>query len=175
MVIAPNDEARVQPTEATTISGAARPRAEGFMAIALAAARRAGLAGEVPIGACLVRGDRVIASGANSIIASLDITAHAEMNLIREACEQLRTLRLDGCELYVTVEPCGMCLAACHYAHINRVVFGARLADLHALTGDELPGPDSRPPGGDPTLIGDCLRADSLALLQAWAARRTPG
>lgn len=139
---------------------------------ALEAARRAGLAGEPPIGACLVRGGVVLASASNCVISELDITAHAEMTVIRDACRRERTLELAGCELYVTVEPCPMCLAASHYAGISRIIHGATLEDLDALTGGELlAGLRGSQPGG-PLVEGDCLRAESLALLKAWAHGR---
>jgi tRNA(Arg) A34 adenosine deaminase TadA len=138
---------------------------------ALEAARRAGLAGEPPIGACLVRGGDVLGAASNSVISALDITAHAEMTLIRDACRRERTLDLAGCELYVTVEPCPMCLAASHYAGIGRIVFGATLEDLHALTGGELiSGLRGSQPGG-PRVEGGCLREESLVLLRSWAGR----
>jgi guanine deaminase len=148
--------------------------ADAPMRRALEAARRAGLAGEPPIGACLVRAGEVIGSASNAVISALDITAHAEMTLIRDACRRERTLDLGGCELYCTVEPCPMCLAASHYAGIGRIVFGATLEDLHALTGGELlSGLRGSLPGG-PLVEGGRLRAESLALLRAWAGRGRP-
>lgn len=149
---------------------AAAPAAsdETWMRTALEAARRAGLAGEPPIGACLVRNGKLVATASNCVISSLDITAHAEIALIREACRRERTLDLSGGVLYVTVEPCPMCLAASHYARIDRIVYGASLADLHALTGAELmPGHAAVDAG--PGRTGGCLRGDALALLQRWA------
>ncbi len=141
---------------------------ETCMRLALEAARRAGLAGEPPIGACLVRDGKVLATASNCVISSLDITAHAEIALIRDACRRQRTLDLSGCELYVTVEPCPMCYAASHYARIGRIVYGASLEELHALTGAELLTPREAPMGG-PVLSGGCLRQDALALLRNWA------
>jgi tRNA(Arg) A34 adenosine deaminase TadA len=148
---------------------AQRSADESAMRRALAAARRAGLAGEPPIGACLVRNGSVLATASNSVISSLDITAHAEINLIRDACRRERALDLAGCELFTTVEPCPMCLAASHYARIGRIVFGASLGDLHALTGAEMLAVPVMAPGG-PMLSGGCLREESLALLRAWCA-----
>lgn len=145
---------------------------EGYMGIALEVARRATLAGEPPIGACLVREGLVLATASNSVISELDITAHAEMNLIRDACRRQRALDLSGCELYVTVEPCPMCFAASHYARIGRIVFGAGLDDLHAITGSEMLGNASRWSASAPVLSGGCLRSESLALLQSWAGGR---
>ena len=92
----------------------------GHMAVALEQARLALLAGEAPVGACLVDGDGVIAAR-NGVIGGPDPTAHAELNVIREAARQRRCLGFAGARLYVTVEPCAMCLAACHYAGIDEI------------------------------------------------------
>lgn len=141
---------------------------ERHMRVALEAARRAGLAGEPPIGACIVRDGAVIATAANCVVSSLDVTAHAEVAAIREACRRERSLDLSGCELYVTVEPCPMCRAASHYAGIGRIVCGATLEDFDALTGEELVDRA----GAGPVVEPGCLREESLVLLRAWAERR---
>jgi tRNA(adenine34) deaminase len=138
-----------------------------FMAAALAAARRALLAGEPPVGACLVLGGEVLATGANSVIGSVDVTAHAEINVIRQATARLRSTTLADADLYVTVEPCAMCLGACHYAGIARVFYGASLADLNGVTGNEfLPAPVAA--AALPELRGGIMRSESLVLLGAW-------
>ncbi len=95
------------------------------MARALAAAESARAAGEVPVGAVLVRGDEVIATGFNHPIGGHDPSAHAEMVALRAAAQTLENYRLPGCELYVTLEPCLMCAGAIMHARIARVVFGA--------------------------------------------------
>ncbi len=138
---------------------------------AIEAARWGMAAGEPPIGACLVRNGEAIATAHNSVVSTLDITAHAEIVVIREACQSLRALDLSESHLYVTVEPCAMCLGACHYAGISRVIFGARLADIDALTGNELGAPDSQlVAGGNATteMLGDFMRNDCLDLLGQW-------
>jgi guanine deaminase len=147
----------------------ATARDEQFMRSAIEMARRGLLAGEPPIGACLVRDGDAIATLSNAVIGELDITAHAEMRVIREACRQLRTLRLDGCRLFVTVEPCPMCMAACHYAGVSEVIFGASMADLNALTGTELMHETGHPPSL--AMSGGCLGDESRALLAQWSAR----
>ncbi|MGH8822727.1 MAG: tRNA adenosine(34) deaminase TadA, partial [Rhodoferax sp.] len=81
--------------------------------------------GEVPVGAVLVRDGQVIATGRNSPIAAQDPTAHAEINALRAAARVLGNYRLDGCELFVTLEPCAMCAGAMLHARLKRVVFGA--------------------------------------------------
>jgi len=97
-----------------------------FMALAQAAAEEARAAGEVPVGAVLVRGEEVIATGFNHPIGAHDPSAHAEMVALRAAAQALENYRLPGCELYVTLEPCLMCAGAIMHARIARVVFGAR-------------------------------------------------
>lgn len=97
-----------------------------FMALAQAAAEEARAAGEVPVGAVLVRGDEVIAKGFNHPIGAHDPSAHAEMVALRAAAQAVENYRLPGCELYVTLEPCLMCAGAIMHARIARVVFGAR-------------------------------------------------
>ncbi|KND61672.1 tRNA-specific adenosine-34 deaminase [Candidatus Burkholderia verschuerenii] len=95
------------------------------MAIAQATAEDARRAGEVPVGAVIVRGDDVIATGFNHPIRGHDPSAHAEMVALRAAAQALQNYRLPGCELYVTLEPCLMCAGAIMHARIARVVFGA--------------------------------------------------
>jgi tRNA(adenine34) deaminase len=96
-----------------------------FMRLALKAARDAQAAGEVPVGAVLVRGDEVIAVGANRPIAGCDPTAHAEIEALRAGGKALNSYRLTGATLYVTLEPCVMCASAIVHARIARLVFGA--------------------------------------------------
>ena len=95
------------------------------MVMALEEAKRAGEEGEVPVGAVLVSGGRVIARGRNRPIAMSDPTAHAEILVLRGAATQVGNYRLPGCTLYVTVEPCIMCAGALLQARIGRLVFGA--------------------------------------------------
>jgi tRNA(adenine34) deaminase len=97
----------------------------GFMQLALRQAQAAAEAGEVPVGAVVVRAGQVIASGHNAPLASHDPTAHAEVNAIRAAAQALGNYRLDDCTLYVTLEPCAMCSGAALHARFKRVVFGA--------------------------------------------------
>lgn len=95
------------------------------MAQALAQARRAVAAGEVPVGAVLVHHGEVIGVGHNAPIAAHDPSAHAEIMALREAASKLGNYRLDNCELFVTLEPCAMCSGAMLHARLKRVVFGA--------------------------------------------------
>ena len=103
----------------------ARPRAS-HMLDALAEAEAAGARGEVPIGAVVVASDgTVLARAGNRARELADPTAHAELLAIREACRVLRSERLEGADLYVTLEPCPMCAAAISFARIRRLYFGA--------------------------------------------------
>ena len=95
------------------------------MARALALAREAAEAGEVPVGAVVLRGGEVVGEGHNAPRASRDPTAHAEMVAIRRASERLGRERLDGCEIWVTLEPCAMCAGAIAHARIARLYYAA--------------------------------------------------
>ena len=101
------------------------PEDIGFMQLALRQAQAAAEAGEVPVGAVVVRAGQVIASGHNAPLCSNDPTAHAEVNAMRAAALMLGNYRLDDCTLYVTLEPCAMCSGAALHARFKRVVFGA--------------------------------------------------
>lgn len=96
-----------------------------FMRQALQLAAQAQQRAEVPVGAVLVLGDQVIATGANCPIASHDPTAHAEIEALRAGGKALGSYRLEGTTLYVTLEPCAMCAAAIVHARVRRLVFGA--------------------------------------------------
>ena len=98
---------------------------EKWMQIAIQEAIKAEKEGEVPVGAVLVKDGLLIAKAHNQPISKNDATAHAEIQLIRTAGEELKNYRLPGTTLYVTLEPCAMCLGAIMHARIERVVFGA--------------------------------------------------
>lgn len=95
------------------------------MRTALAEARKAAEAGEVPVGAVMVHDGAIIAHGQNSVIRTSDPTAHAEIVAIRHTAAILGNYRLNGCTLYVTLEPCAMCAGAMIHARIDRLVYGA--------------------------------------------------
>ena len=96
-----------------------------FMRQAISQAHNAWALGEVPVGALVVLEGKVVATGFNQPIGSQDPTAHAEVMALRAAASLLGNYRLPGCELYVTLEPCAMCVGAIMHARIARVVFGA--------------------------------------------------
>ena len=98
---------------------------EDFMRAALELARQAGQAGEVPVGAVVVKEGVIIGRGSNAPISWHDPSAHAEILALRDAAQRVGNYRLVDCELYVTLEPCLMCAGAMFHARIARVVYGA--------------------------------------------------
>ena len=96
-----------------------------FMSLALDEARAAGARGEVPVGCVIVRDGAVVAGAGNRTLADRDSTAHAEIIGIRQAAASLGSERLEGCDLYVTLEPCAMCAGAVAFARIRRLYYGA--------------------------------------------------
>ena len=138
---------------------------EEYMSLALALAREAAQAGEVPVG-CLITDSegRIIGRGRNRREESGDATAHAEVEAIRQACAALGNWRLENCVLYVTLEPCPMCTGAIINSRIPTVVFGAR----EALSGSCGSVIDlfSENYGHHPAVFGGVLAEECAALLR---------
>lgn len=120
-----------------------QPEDLDYMRMALTEAQAAAAAGEVPVGAIIVCNDRVIAAAHNQRETLRDPTAHAEMIAITQAAESLGAWRLEGCTLYVTLEPCPMCAGAIVQSRVPRVVYGAvdpkagAVESLYQLLADE--------------------------------------
>jgi tRNA(adenine34) deaminase len=143
------------------------------MAVALDEARLAAAAGEVPVGAIIVRDGGVIARAGNRTLRDGDATAHAESLAIRAANAAVGGWRLDGCTLYVTLEPCAMCAGAIVLARVDRVVFGAwdEKAGMAGSIGDVLRHPQLN---HRPEVRGGEREAECGAVLREFfAARRT--
>ena len=136
---------------------------ETYMTQALELARQAGALGEIPVGAVVVKDGAVIGRGFNRRETDHDATAHAEVLAIREACRTLGGWRLDGCALFVTLEPCPMCAGAILNARIPRVYYGARDREMGACGGvlnlfmEDFPHP--------PALVGGVLAEDCRRVL----------
>ncbi|WP_047553867.1 tRNA adenosine(34) deaminase TadA [Methylotenera sp. G11] len=96
-----------------------------FMQVALDLAQQAAAAGEVPVGAIVVKNGEIIGRGSNAPIGTHDPTAHAEIRAMRDAAQRIGNYRLVGCTLYVTLEPCAMCSGAIQHARIARLIYGA--------------------------------------------------
>lgn len=95
-----------------------------FMRAALTEARTAAESGEVPVGAVVVHGGKIVARGHNRTVTDNDPTAHAEMVALRAAARAMGNYRLNGAEIYVTVEPCAMCAGALIQARVSRLIYG---------------------------------------------------
>jgi guanine deaminase len=126
-----------------------------------------------PFAAVVVRDGRVLGEGTNSVTASNDPTAHAEVVAIRAACAAIGTFQLDGCDLYTTCEPCPMCLGAIYWARPARVYFASTAADAAAAGFDDafiyeqitLPLAERKIP------FLEMMREESLACFRAWAEK----
>jgi len=138
---------------------------------ALDLAAEAAAAGEVPVGAVVTLGNRVVAEARNAMRGGHDPTAHAEMVAIRRAAEALGAARLDGCTLWVTLEPCAMCAAAIALARFDALRFGAEDAKgggvVHGPRIFALPTCHHRP-----DVLGGIGEAESAALLRDFFAAR---
>jgi tRNA(adenine34) deaminase len=96
-----------------------------FMKLALELAKKAELKNEVPVGALVVRDGKIIGRGMNTSISDYDPTSHAEINAIRDAAKAIKNYRLKDCSIYVTLEPCAMCVGAIQHARIEKIIYGA--------------------------------------------------
>ncbi len=131
-----------------------------------------------PFGAVVVRDGLVVGRGFNRVIGTNDPTAHAEVVAIRQACRKLGTFSLAGCELYASCEPCPMCLAAIHWARLDRVWFACDRHDAARAGFDDAHFYDEldKPPTERQLPIVQAFREAGLPVLQAWIAKsdRTP-
>jgi tRNA(adenine34) deaminase len=144
---------------------------ESFMRLALAQAARVRARGEVPVGAVVVKDGAVIGAGGNQPISAEDPTAHAEIGAIRAAAAAIGNYRLTGATLYVTIEPCLMCVGAMIHARIGLVVFGAAEPRAGALVSaaraHETPGLNHRL-----EVLGGVLEAECRGMLQEFFRER---
>lgn len=145
-----------------------------YMRSALDAAREAAAAGDVPVGAVVARGGEVLARAANRTLRDQDPTAHAELLAIRQAAAALGSWRLEGCALYVTLEPCAMCAGAIVLARIDQLVFGAwdEKAGMAGSVADLVRHPRLN---HRPEVRGGVLADESGALLRRFFSERRGG
>jgi guanine deaminase len=131
-----------------------------------------------PFGAVVVRDGEIIAEGSNSVTATNDPTAHAEMVAIREACRVLKTIELTGCDIYTSCEPCPMCLAAMYWARASRCYFGCTAKDAEAAGFDDAFIYEQHMRAHDERSIHmrGMMRDEAMAAFEAWAkyADKTP-
>ncbi|MDR4509083.1 MAG: nucleoside deaminase [Candidatus Brocadiaceae bacterium] len=147
-------------------------RDEKFMRLAIEKAKQGIVTGQTPFGACITRDNEIISCVHNHVWKDTDITAHAEIHAIREACKKLHTVDLTGCVMYATCEPCPMCFSACHWARISRIVYGARIEDakdcgFHELT---ISNTVMKHEGNcQIEITAEVLREDTLELFTLWS------
>ncbi len=142
-----------------------------FMVMALEEAGKAGSAGEVPVGAVVVLEGEVIGRGHNRSVSDHDPTAHAEMNALRDAAMRLGNYRLQGADLYVTLEPCIMCAGALLHARIARLVYAAP-DPRYGAAGSALNLLDSPFANHRTRIVSGVLRREAAALLDEFFAER---
>lgn len=129
-----------------------------------------------PFGACVVRGQEVLAVGHSTVLQDRDPTCHAEVNAIRRAARKLKSYHLSGCEIYSTNEPCPMCFAAIHWARLDRLIYGTSIGEAARLGFNEMPIGNlqmqalSRSPVA---IYAGFLLEECRQLLEEWA--RLPG
>ncbi|MBI3839357.1 MAG: nucleoside deaminase [Planctomycetia bacterium] len=143
------------------------------MLLAIGRAREGIAAGQTPFGCAIALDDEVIGSAHNSVWATTDITAHAEITALRQACSSTRQVHLPGAIVATTCEPCPMCIAALHWARVEAVYYGARIADATAAGFNELhiSADDIVRQGGSPIkLVPGILAEECIALFDEWRA-----
>jgi tRNA(Arg) A34 adenosine deaminase TadA len=142
-----------------------------FMQAAIAEARAGVAAGRGgPFGCVIVKDGQIVGRGCNCVTSTNDPTAHAEVVAIRDACRQLGTFRLAGCELYTSCEPCPMCLAAIYWSRLDRYYFGCTAADAEAIgfSDDEIRRELALPATNRSIPAIPLMRAESLAEFDFW-------
>jgi tRNA(Arg) A34 adenosine deaminase TadA len=146
-----------------------------FMQMAIDKAAEGVELGQSPFGACIVKNGEVIACDHNIVISSTDITAHGEVNAIRNACRKLNNIQLTGCEIYSTCEPCPMCFTAIHWARIDKIIYGARIEDAAKFGFNELKVSNlhlKENGGSRVEIVGDFMRDDCIKLFENWDKRQ---
>jgi tRNA(Arg) A34 adenosine deaminase TadA len=144
-----------------------------LMREAIAAGQAGIAAGQTPFGCAIALGDRLVAVAHNTVLATTDITAHAEVNALRQACLATGKILLESAVVATTCEPCPMCMAALHWARVERVYFGATIADAAAAGFNELSIPAAdvvRLGGSRVELIPGLLTGECQALFREWRA-----
>ncbi|MBN2251549.1 MAG: nucleoside deaminase [Candidatus Altiarchaeota archaeon] len=147
---------------------------EGYMRKALDKAANGIKKGQAPFGACIAKAGKVISVEHNTVLADKDPTAHAEINAIRKAAKKLSSIDLSGCTIYSTCEPCPMCFAACHWAKIKKVVYGASIEDAQKAGFNEFPVHDAtlkRIGNSGIEIKSGVLQEQNLELFRLWDAK----
>jgi tRNA(Arg) A34 adenosine deaminase TadA len=147
-----------------------------FMTAAIEKTRLGIRNGQTPFGACIVRDGEIISCEHNRVWETTDITAHAEVTAIREACRKLGTVDLSGCTIYSTTEPCPMCFSAIHWARIDRIIFGTSIRDAADAGFNELAISNQELKENSCShiqIVGGFMRDENLELVREFA--KQPG
>ena len=148
---------------------------EKFMRLAINKAKQGIKKGQTPFGACIVKKGDIISCTHNAVWKNNDITAHAEINALRTACRKLKTIDLSGCTIYSTCEPCPMCFTACHWARIDKIIFGARINDAQKFGFNECTISNKKMKQSGKSsieIIGDFLREENTSLFKLWSLQK---
>jgi len=126
-----------------------------------------------PFGAIIVRQDKIVGRGWNQVTSTNDPTAHAEVAAIRDACQRLKTFRLDDCELYTSCEPCPMCLSAVYWARLKKIYYGNTRRDAARIAFDDehIYREMAKPVGQRSLIMKQLLRAEALKVFAEWQAK----
>jgi tRNA(Arg) A34 adenosine deaminase TadA len=145
-----------------------------LMQLAIDKAREGVEAGQSPFGCAIARGDEVVAVAHNTVVSTTDITAHAEVNALRLACQSTEQILLEGCHVATTCEPCPMCMAALHWGRVDSVYFGASITDAESAGFNELQLPAAellKIGGSQVKLHRGVLAEECRGLFQEWLGR----
>ncbi len=145
---------------------------EKFMRFAIEKAKKGIKSGQTPFGACIVRNGLVISCAHNIVWKDTDITAHAEICAIRDACKRLKKVDLSGCVIYSTCEPCPMCFGAIHWAGINKIIYGVKIKDAKGFGFNELCISSKKlrqMAASKIEITGGLLRTENLKLFEIWS------
>ncbi len=150
------------------------PDPNELMRLAIDTARQGIAGGQTPFGCAIAVGDQVVATAHNTVLADTNITAHAEINALRAACQSLGDVHLRGAIVASTCEPCPMCAAALHWAQVTHIYFGATIADATTSGFNELnlsAATVLRKGGSKVKLTGDLLTKECRDLFRQWQAQ----
>lgn len=142
-----------------------------LMKLAIEACKRGLAVGQSPFGCAIAIGDRVVAESHNTVVLTTDITAHAEVNALREGCREVNDIFLTDAIVATTCEPCPMCMSALHWARVGTVYYGATIADADRSGFNELQVPAAellRMGGSNVKLVGDMLADECRELFELW-------
>lgn len=146
-----------------------------YMRLAIETAKEGIKKGQLPFAACIVKEGAIIGCQHSNLIDKNDPTAHAEIAAIRYACEDLETTSLSNAVIYCTCEPCPMCFSACHFASVQKIVYGASLQDAKLFGFNELfiSNDLMKKFGKAPIIIqSDFLNQECLSLFKMWTERK---